>query len=193
MPVLLPRAAKRRAVNAANAANAVSAVSGAARKDAARAAAAVAVVPRARPLKAAVMRMRREATAADRATSRIASTSMPNISPVRPRYIPASRVRPLATMTANVRRLLASVDPHDRREARRSLILFKARVAFLAGRESGRERNAFTRVREFVMRGIEQVTRDREHLDPLQVRNFLDHVDAYVGYHRFHCDERRRD
>lgn len=109
------------------------------------------------------------------------------------RYVPASRVRPLATMTANVRRLLASFDPHDRREARRALVLFKARIAYLAGRESGRERSAFARVREFVMRGIEQVTRDREHLDPLQVRNFLDHVDAYVGYHRFHCDDRRRD
>lgn len=109
------------------------------------------------------------------------------------RYVPANRIRPLASMTTNVRRLLASFDPHDRREARRSLVLFKSRIAYLAGRESGRERNAFARVREFVLRGIEQVTRDREHLDPLQVRNFLDHVDAYVGYHRFHCDDRRRD
>jgi CRISPR/Cas system CSM-associated protein Csm2 small subunit len=109
------------------------------------------------------------------------------------RVIAVDRVRPLALMTANVRRLLASPDAHDRREARRVLVLFKSRIAFLAGREFGRERNAFVRVRDFVLQGIEAVTRDREQLDPLQVRNFLDHVDAYVGYHRFHADDRRRD
>jgi CRISPR/Cas system CSM-associated protein Csm2 small subunit len=109
------------------------------------------------------------------------------------RAISTDRVRPLALMTANVRRLLASPDAHDRREARRVLVLFKSRIAFLAGREFGRERNAFVRVRDFVLHGIEAVTRDREQLDPLQVRNFLDHVDAFVGYHRFHSDDRRRD
>ncbi len=109
------------------------------------------------------------------------------------RYITADRIRPIAFLTAQVRRLLGSPDSHDRREARRCLVLFKSRVAFMAGRETGRERSGFVKIRDFMLRGIEQVTRDRETLDPLQVRNFLDQVDAYVGYHRFHCDDRRRD
>jgi CRISPR type III-A-associated protein Csm2 len=109
------------------------------------------------------------------------------------RSIPFAKLRPVVLLTHQVRRLLTSSDPHDRREARRALVLFKSKIAYLAGRESGRERNAFVRIRDFLMKGIDQVTHDRETLDPQQARNFLDNVDAFVGYHRFHSDDRRRD
>jgi CRISPR/Cas system CSM-associated protein Csm2 small subunit len=107
--------------------------------------------------------------------------------------IPPARIRPLAEMTGQIRRLLATGDAQQRREARRALVLFKSRVAFLAGRETGRERNAFVRVRDLFARGIDSLVRDREQVDVQQTRNFLDLVDAYVGYHRFHGDDRRRD
>lgn len=109
------------------------------------------------------------------------------------RSIPSSRLRPLAIMAQEVRRMMASGEPIDAREARRALILMKSKIAYLAGREQGRERSAFVKVRDVVFRGVDTITRNRETPDPLQLRNFLDHVEAFVGYHRFHSDDRRRD
>lgn len=109
------------------------------------------------------------------------------------RTIPTNRVRPLGILAQEVRRLAASGDPRDAREARRALVLLKSKVAFLAGREIGRERRAFAKVREFVFRGVDGTTRNRETPDAQQLRNFLDQLEAFVAYHRYHCDERRRD
>jgi CRISPR type III-A-associated protein Csm2 len=109
------------------------------------------------------------------------------------RSVPASRLRPLGVLAQEVRRMMASGDPRDSREARRALVLLKSKVAYLAGREQGRERSAFIKVRDVVFRGIDSMLRNRETPDPAQLRNFLDHIEAFVGYHRFHTDERRRD
>ncbi|MBI4879522.1 MAG: type III-A CRISPR-associated protein Csm2 [Planctomycetes bacterium] len=109
------------------------------------------------------------------------------------RYIPTSRLRPLGVVSQEIRRMAASGDPRDAREVRRALVLMKSKMAYLAGREQGRERGAFIKVREMVSRGIDTVLRNRETPDPAQLRNFLDHVEAFIGYHRFHTDERRRD
>ncbi|MFH0946527.1 MAG: type III-A CRISPR-associated protein Csm2 [Planctomycetota bacterium] len=109
------------------------------------------------------------------------------------RTIPTSRLRPLGIMAQEVRRMAASGDPGDAREARRALVLMKSKIAYLAGREQGRERSAFLKVREFVFRGVDGMVRNRDTPDPKQLRNFLDQVEAFVGYHRFHTDERRRD
>ena len=109
------------------------------------------------------------------------------------RTVPSSRLRPLGILAQEVRRMAASGDPLDAREARRALVLMKSRVAYLAGREQGRERSALIKVRDFIFKGVEIVTRNHDVLDPQQLRNFLDHIEAFVGYHRFHADERRRD
>ncbi len=109
------------------------------------------------------------------------------------RYVPASRLRPLGVVSQEIRRMAASGDPRDAREVRRALVLMKSKVAYLAGREQGRERGAFIKVREMVFRGIDTVLRNKETPDPAQLRNFLDQVEAFLGYHRFHTDERRRD
>jgi CRISPR type III-A-associated protein Csm2 len=109
------------------------------------------------------------------------------------RTIPASRLRPMGIMAQEVRRMAASGEPGDSREARRALVLMKSKIAYLAGREQGRERSAFVKVREFVFRGVDSMVRNRDTPDPKQLRNFLDQVEAFVGYHRFHTDERRRD
>lgn len=109
------------------------------------------------------------------------------------RTIPSARLRPLGIIAQEVRRMAASGDPRDAREARRALVLMKSKVAFLAGREQGRERSAFVKVRDTVFSGVDALTRQRETPDPLQLRNFLDHLEAFVGYHRFHSDDRRRD
>lgn len=109
------------------------------------------------------------------------------------RTVPVARVRAFALLAQEIRRLAASGDPRDAREARRALVLLKSKVAYLAGREQGRERNALVRVREFVFRGVDQVVRNREVPDFAQLMNFLDQLEAFVGYHRFHGDDRRRD
>lgn len=109
------------------------------------------------------------------------------------RTVPFSRLRPLGILAQEVRRMVATGDPRDAREARRALVLLKSRVAYLAGRESGKERSALVKVREFVFRGVDHVTRNQDAPDPQQLRNFLDGIEALVGYHRFHADDRRRD
>ena len=109
------------------------------------------------------------------------------------RTIPTSRLRPMGIMAQEVRRMAASGEPGDAREARRALVLMKSKIAYLAGREQGRERSAFLKVRDFVFRGVDGMVRNRDTPDPKQLRNFLDQVEAFVGYHRFHTDERRRD
>lgn len=109
------------------------------------------------------------------------------------RTVPFSRLRPLGILAQEVRRMVATGDPRDAREARRALVLLKSRVAYLAGRETGKERSALVKVREFVFRGVDHVTRNQDAPDPQQLRNFLDGIEALVGYHRFHADDRRRD
>lgn len=109
------------------------------------------------------------------------------------RSVPFSRLRPLGILAQEVRRMVATGDARDAREARRALVLLKSRVAYLAGRESGKERSALVKVREFVFRGVDHVTRNQDAPDPQQLRNFLDGIEALVGYHRFHADDRRRD
>ncbi|MFG0318010.1 MAG: type III-A CRISPR-associated protein Csm2 [Planctomycetota bacterium JB042] len=109
------------------------------------------------------------------------------------RTIPSSRLRPIGIMAQEVRRMAASGSPGDAREARRALVLMKSKIAFLAGREQGRERSAFVKVRDTIFSGVDALTRQRETPDPMQLRNFLDHLEAFVGYHRFHSDDRRRD
>lgn len=109
------------------------------------------------------------------------------------RTVPFSRLRPLGILAQEVRRMVATGDSRDAREARRALVLLKSRVAYLAGRESGKERSALVKVREFVFRGVDHVTRNQDAPDPQQLRNFLDGIEALVGYHRFHADDRRRD
>lgn len=109
------------------------------------------------------------------------------------RTVPFSRLRPLGILAQEVRRMVATGDARDAREARRALVLLKSRVAYLAGRESGKERSALVKVREFVFRGVDHVTRNQDAPDPQQLRNFLDGIEALVGYHRFHADDRRRD
>ncbi len=109
------------------------------------------------------------------------------------RTVPVSRVRAFALLAQEIRRLAASGDPRDAREARRALVLLKSKVAYLAGREQGREKNALVKVRDFVFRGVDQVVRNRDVPDLAQLMNFLDQLEAFVGYHRFHGDDRRRD
>jgi len=109
------------------------------------------------------------------------------------RTVASSRIRPLGILTQEVRRLVASGDPRDAREARRALVLMKSRMAYLAGREHGRERSALVKVREFIFNGVDVVVRNHDAPDPAQLRNFLDQVEAFIGYHRFHADDRRRD
>lgn len=109
------------------------------------------------------------------------------------RVLPNSRLRLLGIAAQEIRRLAASGDPRDAREARRALVLLKSKVAFLAGREQGRERTAFQKVRDMVFKGVDEVTRNRGAPDPMQLRNFLDQLEAFVGYHRFYSDDRRRD
>ncbi len=109
------------------------------------------------------------------------------------RTIPSARLRPIGIMAQEVRRMAASGSPGDAREARRALVLMKSKIAFLAGREQGRERSAFVKVRDTIFSGVDALTRQRETPDPMQLRNFLDHLEAFVGYHRFHSDDRRRD
>lgn len=109
------------------------------------------------------------------------------------RSVPHPRVRPLAVVSREVRRLIAPHDGRDLREARRALVMLKAKLAWLAGREVGRERTAFVRVRDAVFKSVDSLVKNREQVDPRQTRNFLDHLDAFVGYHRFHSDDRRRD
>ena len=109
------------------------------------------------------------------------------------RTISSARLRPIGIMAQEIRRMAASGDPRDAREARRALVLMKSKVAFLAGREQGRERSAFGKLRDQIFSSVDALTRQRETPDPLQLRNFLDHLEAFVGYHRYHADDRRRE
>lgn len=109
------------------------------------------------------------------------------------RSVPHARMRPIAECSRQVRRLMASRSARDHREARRALVMLKSRVAYLAGREIGRERGAMNRIRDMVFKNVDQLVRNKDDVDRGALRNFLDHLDAFIGYHRFQSDDRRRD
>lgn len=109
------------------------------------------------------------------------------------RTVAHNRIRPIAECSRQVRRLMATRRDRDEKEARRALVMLKSKVAYLAGREVGRERSALNKVRESIFKSVDRVVRNKDDLDHGALRSFLDQLDAFVGYHRYVSDERRRD